>query len=210
MGLQKIGVVLLQGCRKLAAVEKHPLALLLLGTAIGSVAIPHFNARAARDARLADLRVEHAKSALATANDVDKRLNAILTTFANYLKDEVGDGNDVQAAPEAVIRLRERVYDQYGEFDATAWWWHWRYLRDASLLHLVDDNGATEIRHACETYQQTLIDTVNELGRLWRPLMKKGRIRTHSISHEEVRARIAALRNERVPAVERMVAPLLR
>ena len=188
---------------------RHPLTLLILGTAVGSVAIPAINAKSASREQLVQLRTEHARSAMSTANDVDKRLNAILTTFSNYSKDELSQSPDQKRARDALMALRERVYDQYSEFDAGAWWWHWRFQRDAMLLRLVDEDGARQIAAACRDYQQTLMDTVNELGRLWRPLMKGGPVMPGDLPEQHVRRRIAELRDERLRAVERMVSPLL-
>jgi hypothetical protein len=192
--------------RPLLELSKHPLTVLLLTTAIGSFVVPHINRGIARETKQQDLRVEQIRRAINTSAQVDRNLNAVTTSFFNFLRDEGQLTGGAASAARAA--LRSRVYQQYGEFERDAWWWHWQFLGDVSVLKITSREGEQRISEACSSYQERLLQSTAELDRLWRPLLR-GPFNADPIPVDEIRSRLKQLQADRQSAVRSMIAPLI-
>ena len=185
---------------------KHPLIVLVVATALGSVLIPYVNLRLARENRQRELRVSQGLQALRLSSETDLRLNLVLTEFANFVKDE---SNPDSAARSA---LRERVYRLYAEFNRDAWWWHWRLLTEVQVLHLVNGDAARIMSAAINEYAANLKESTQALDPLWGSLMASG-----TQPGSDVRSVLDSsillsrdLQRKRQEIVGRMIAPLVR
>ena len=185
---------------------KHPLVVLAVATALGSVLIPYVNSRIALENRQRELRVSQALQALRSSSETDRRLNLVLTEFANFVKDESASGSAARSA------LRERVYRLYAEFNRDAWWWHWQLLQETQVLHLVDDDAARIMRAAIEEYAANLKESTQALDPLWGRLIPTGTQPGRDVSSvlDSSSLRSMDLLRKRQEIIGRMIAPLVR
>lgn len=195
--------------QRLTALErtKHPLVVLVVATILGSVLIPYANGRFAKDSRLHDLKVSHAKQALQSASLTDRRLNLLLTEFAIFIK---GESRNNSAARSA---LRERVYTLYAEFNRDAWWWYWPMMQEARLLHLVDEEAARSMGIATEAYAANLQESTTALDPLWALLLTdatRPTPRDAAAVLASSTSRLMELQSARQEIIGRMVAPLTK
>lgn len=142
---------------------RHPLLLLLLGTLLGSVLIPYVSSQAAHSREIEELRTERALAALQESNNVDRRLNVLVTSFGTFWAD-TNDGTRESRQDE----LREKIYRVYEEFDRTAWWWFDEAWQTARYLNLLDDKEAKEARDLSEEYKASLLKCTAALDEIWR------------------------------------------
>jgi hypothetical protein len=185
---------------------KHPLVVLAVATVLGSVLIPYVNSRIARENRQRELRVSQAVQALRSSSETDRRLNLVLTEFANFVKDESPNDSAARSA------LRERVYRLYAEFNRDAWWWHWQLLQEIQVLHLVDDDAARIMRAAIEEYAANLKESTQALDPLWGRLISTGTQPGRDVSSvlDSSSLRSMDLLRKRQEIIGRMIAPLVR
>jgi hypothetical protein len=191
-----------------AEAVKHPLFVLLVGTLLGSIAIPQVNRSIEADRRLATTRVEYAQKALQSARDVDRKLNVISTLLDNFRKDQV---NPQTLTNESISQLRTQLYKLYEDFDREAWWWHWQALEDSDLLGLLTADTRQDFADAAEAYQRNLVAATQALDPLWRLTVDR---RTPDVSGmnlaaDEMLARLRELANERQQVVRQMVRAVL-
>jgi hypothetical protein len=188
---------------------KHPMVVLIVGTALGSVVIPYLNARIDNQRRLAELKSQRAALVLQSAGEVDRLLNLLLTEFGTFRKDQIATNSATPAAKEA---LRTRVYDVYREFDRRAWWWHWQTLEEAPVLNLVTDEGFAKLDAGVRCYHQALLASAGALDPLWSEFIRK-KSNTYSTNAKEMVEEAAlTLRkqtNQRRGCVRQMVRALL-
>lgn len=141
---------------------KHPLLILLLGTLLGSVIVPYISGRSARAREIEELRVTSAVAAVQNGNDVDRRLNGLLTTFESFWK-------DTPEAERAARKgeLRSKIYSLYEEFDHTAWWWFDESRHQARLLGLLSEKEAIEAEALSSQYRHGLEEGVAAIDSAW-------------------------------------------
>jgi hypothetical protein len=186
---------------------KHPVVVLAVATLLGSVLVPYVNARIAQQNSHRELRMSHALQVLRSSSETDRRINLLLTEFANFIQDEsISD-------PAARTALRERVYRLYGEFNRDAWWWYWPLLQEVRVLGLVDESAAIVMSAAIEKYAVYLQESTQALDPLWRHLVSN---RAQSGSNQvssilaSTSSRLKDLQQKRQEAIGQMVAPLIR
>jgi len=146
----------------LPEVLKHPLIVLLLGSLIGSVIVPYVSGRSARAGQIEELKMSSALAAVKNNNDVDRRLNILITTFGSFWKDTQETTREDRKA-----ELRTKIYGLYEEFDQTAWWWFDEARQQAKLLGLLSEEEASETEAISAQYNNSLGKSVAALDSVW-------------------------------------------
>lgn len=198
------------GASRTWEISKHPLVLLTVATLLGSVLVPYVNARIDRERQRRELKTQRAIAILQSAFNVDRRLNLILTEFANFDKDRVTAGATTSASKEA---LRSRVYTLYEDFNRDAWWWHWQVLEEAKILGLVDDLSRAQLDQAVSRYHDALVASTAELDPVWTEFIRNPgtpRPETAAKTIKAARSKLKALSDRRQACVRQMIEAILR
>ena len=143
----------------------HPLTVLLIGTALSTVLIPHFSSQIDH-ARLIDkARVKKATEILADNAETERNLNELLTTLSIFKK--------VVAAPlrasSAWIerkRLRALMEQRYLQFDRQAWWWISQMDMEARILEIASTQELETLEQTRNQYNDNLITSTKTIDKL--------------------------------------------
>jgi len=191
-------------------VSKHPLVVLVAGAIIGSIVVPRVNARIERARRLHELRTQRATRVLESGFDIERRFNAVTTTFQSFYKDEVITGTANHDSRQA---FRTRVHATYQEFDRDAWWWHWQTLDEVRVLQLVGNVQLGALEQAVKNYQEALLASTDALDRYWDELLRRAELvspEEGAQTMKEVPHRLEQCRLRRRQSILQMVEAIVR
>jgi hypothetical protein len=146
---------------------RHPLTVLFIGTVITSMAVPWLNARSARARQIEDARQQKALEILKGTTDDNARLNAVRSAFQVFER-EGGLTGQAETIEARRAELRKRVYDGYGEFEQSAWWWYWNIGREAELFGWLPPGDIAEFRRLAQLYQDNLFECSNLVQAPWK------------------------------------------
>jgi hypothetical protein len=183
--------------------SRHPITLLLAGSALSAIVLPWIGARM-NDRQLIDsARLRQCQTILENSAQVNRRLNGLLTTMEMFIKDTAFE---VVLAQSERDRMRIELARQYREFDAHAWWWISGLPTEVKLLRIdVDSKNLGDI---LGRYQANLVESTAVLDGLWeacvRKEMKPGDPHTTGLA-SKTRAQFSALQSERQDLVGKLV-----
>lgn len=146
---------------------RHPLTVLLIGTIISSLAIPWLNARSTRARQIEEARQTKAMEILKGIGADNVRLNAVRSAFDVFEKEGGLAGNPV-LTEERRVELRKRVYDSYGNFEQTAWWWYWEIGREAELFGWLPKSDIASFQALARRYQDNLFQSSTSIQKPWK------------------------------------------
>jgi hypothetical protein len=138
---------------------RHPLTVLCIGTVITTLAVPWLNARSSVARQIAEARQAKALEVLKGVGSDNVRLNLVRSAFQVFEK-EGGLTGTPEIIEQRRAELRKRVYDGYGEFEQTAWWWYWEIAREAELFGWLSPSKAAEFRQLAKQYSTNLSESV--------------------------------------------------
>ena len=138
---------------------RHPLTVLCIGTVITTLAVPWLNARSSVARQVSEARQTKALEVLKGVGSDNVRINLVRSAF-NVFEREGGLSGTPEIVEQRRTELRKRVYDGYGEFEQTAWWWYWEIAREAELFGWLTPAKAAEFRGLAKQYEQNLYDSM--------------------------------------------------
>ena len=112
---------------------KHPLVLLLVGSALSYLLIPWITDRSSHKRVLQEERVERAVDILKQGLTDDQKLISMLNLFEMFNKDVEADPKTYKTAQ---AELKTSFDKQYLDFDQHAWWWGHDLPIQSGLLEL--------------------------------------------------------------------------
>jgi|GEM_PF-1413478 len=146
---------------------RHPLTILLIGTIISSLAIPWLNARSTRARQIQDARQAKAMEIIKSIGADNVRLNSVRSAFDVFEK-EGGLAGGNALIEERRLELRKRVYDSYGDFEQTAWWWYWEIGRESELFGWLPEADISSFQALAKRYQENLYQSTTSIQKPWR------------------------------------------
>ncbi len=138
---------------------RHPLTVLCIGTVITTLAVPWLNARSSVATQIAQARQAKAMEVLKGVGSDNVRLNLVRSAF-NVFEKEGGLSGTPEIIEQRRTELRKRVYDGYGQFEQTAWWWYWEIAREAELFGWLSAENAAEFRQLAKQYADNLYQSI--------------------------------------------------
>lgn len=146
---------------------RHPLTVLFVGTVITSMAVPWLNTQSARARQIEDARQQKAMEILKGATADNARLNSVRSAFRVF-EEEGGLTGSAELVEARRGELRKRVYDSYGEFEQSAWWWYWGIGREAELFGWLAKPDIAEFQKLAKQYQDNLSEASTLVQKPWR------------------------------------------
>jgi hypothetical protein len=146
---------------------RHPLTVLLMGTIITSLAIPWLNARSARARQIQEAQQAKAMEIIKSIGADNVRLNAVRSAFDVFEK-EGGLTGGPALIEERRVELRKRVYDSYGDFEQTAWWWYGEIGREAELFGWLPKSDMSTFQTLATHYQENLLQSAAAIQKPWK------------------------------------------
>ncbi len=151
--------------KQLPDILRHPLTLAIIGSIVGSWLIPWVVGQSQRKAALAEARVKQGIEIMTTSNSVNVTVNKMKTAFQIFERHSLSTTGAEYA--DRSKELRKTIFETYGEFDSTAWWWPWNIYYQGILLHTLPDERQEKFKHAVEAYMANLTKTAELLGPPW-------------------------------------------
>ncbi len=148
--------------KKFLDICKHPLVLLLVGSALSYLLIPWITDRSSHKRVLQEQRVERAVDVLKQGLTDDQKLISILNLFEMFNKDAEADPKSYKTAQ---AELKTSFDKQYLEFDQHAWWWGHDLPVQGGLLELPLESKK-EIETLNYEYSKNLLAAVQQIDTL--------------------------------------------
>jgi hypothetical protein len=188
---------------------KHPLLLLMVGSIVGSILIPHISERTSRTKALQDARLRKAVEIIDNNTRTISQLNALRTRLGMFHNDNVRSKPTPAKLKEWQDKLGADMNDRYLEFEKTGWWWYRDLNDEAVILEIVPPTGSDKLRNDVNAYHTNILDTVKALNEMWHPYVDADY--DYKDSHmtevqESVSKEWDKLTNARTEAVNNLVA----
>ncbi|MDT7042840.1 hypothetical protein [Candidatus Nitronereus thalassa] len=152
----------------------HPLIILLVGTVLSSILIPSWfresdEAKLRREARLG-LAVEVTKH----SSEGTQLLNRVVTTLELFCRDEP-DARAIPRTEADLLALRQRLAEEYAEFNLRAWYWYWEVLVRANGLSMTEESQQ-QLMSLFEHHKTLVSEFGVVLGKVWKRCTSLGPI----------------------------------
>ena len=141
------------------SVWKHPLMLLLLGSALSYRLIPWISEKSSHRQLLQEQRINRACDVLKQGLIDDEQLNSIQTAFEIFNKEAESDPKGYKTAK---AELKSSFSKLYFEFDKHGWWWDHDLPVQSKLLELPPGSDKT-IEQLHDKYKTNLLDSVQQV-----------------------------------------------
>jgi hypothetical protein len=138
---------------------KHPLVLLLVGSALSYLLIPWITDSSSHKRVLQEERVERAVDVLKQGLIDDQKLISMVNLFEMFNKEAAADPTTSKTAQ---AELKVSFDKQYLEFDQHAWWWGHDLPVQSGLLELPPGSKQT-IESLNYEYGKNLLDAVKQI-----------------------------------------------
>jgi len=145
--------------KKFLEICKHPLVLLLVGSALSYLLIPWITDSSSHKRVLQEERVERAVDVLKQGLTDDQKLISMVNLFEMFNKDVEADPKTYKAAQ---AELKTAFDKQYLEFDQHAWWWGHDLPIQSGLLELPAESKQT-IESLNYEYSKNLLAAVKQI-----------------------------------------------
>jgi len=139
----------------------HPLVLLVVGTALGSVIIPGLTTRAASSKLRQETQQQTALEVLQNGFDVDRDFNAVRTHIEAFIERQ-RQAHDALASAKADVQAK--FDDLYQEFNKLAWWWTSQEYNKAQVLGLLSAGQLRDFESLKECYRMNLVVSTGEVS----------------------------------------------
>jgi len=148
---------------------RHPLFLLIMATVLTTIIVPKISYRL----KLKETRLKKALEIIEQSTEVNRRLNALLTTLEMFHKDNSGVAARLSDYKEEQKKLREIMMERYLEFDKVAWYWYSNVYTEAHLLGFVSVKELHIIGELVYRYEAKLIESTHSLDNLWNIFLRE-------------------------------------
>ncbi|MEO8595614.1 MAG: hypothetical protein ABI759_20010 [Candidatus Solibacter sp.] len=147
---------------------KHPILILLIGSAMSAFVVPWLSARINDRRLLEEARLQQCRNILASGSETDRKLNTLLVTMEMFVKDNAS----LPAIPEQErAHMRTELSQLYRDFDSQAWWWFSRLSTENKLLRI--DYNSQALSAITQRYQDNVIAATNAIDKLWTLCVRK-------------------------------------
>ncbi|HXO41238.1 MAG TPA: DUF3617 family protein [Thermoanaerobaculia bacterium] len=146
---------------RISQMVRHPLFLLVAGTALGSVIIPGLTTLAASSKLRQEALQQIALEVLQKGFDVDRDFNAVKTHIDAFI-DRQRQAHDALASAKADVRAK--FDDFYQEFNKVAWWWASQEYDKARVLDLLSAGQLRDFESLKECYRMNLVVSTGEVS----------------------------------------------
>jgi hypothetical protein len=140
---------------------RHPLFLLVAGTALGSVIIPGLTTIAASQKLQQETEQQTALEVLQDGSEVDRDFNEVRTHIEAFI-DRQRQAHDALASQKADVQAK--FDDLYQEFNKVAWWWPAQESNKARVLDLLSAGQLRAFESLEECYRMNLVVSTGELS----------------------------------------------
>jgi hypothetical protein len=145
----------------------HPLLLLAVATAIGSILIPYFSERATRKKVLQEARLRKAIDIVDNNTRTVSQLNSLGTRVVMFHENNARLKPTPARLRELQDKLIEDMDSRYLEFEKTGWWWYRDLNDEAVILKIVPASGSDSLRNDVNAYGANILNTTNALKGFW-------------------------------------------
>jgi len=148
---------------------KHSLFILLFGTLLGSIIIPHINDVSARKRMQYEQKQRIAFDIFKNNLEVTEQLHTLHKTMELFHYEFYRMGSNKKNYPilNEQKALRNRLNPLYLEFNKHAWWWYWDIYHEANIFGLVPTNESDRMIKLFEPYKNNLLKSLKTLDALW-------------------------------------------
>jgi hypothetical protein len=129
---------------------RHPLGLLILGSALSSLLIPWISSRSTEAKLLQEARLTRALEVGTHNRDFDSKLNGLLTYMEMFHTQNVRMKLKPAELKEAQTAFRNKYTERYLALNETAWWWYGDITREAYLLRLTSEKDRKRLNEDCK------------------------------------------------------------
>jgi hypothetical protein len=152
---------------------RHPLAVLLIGTALSTLLIPRFSERIDRAKLVQEGRLKKSMEIIADNKETERNLNRLLTTLEIFHKDNSGPAARLSNYKKEQKELRRIMVDRYLEFDAQAWWWYSNIYVEARILGIASPQELIRLNQLSDLYGQNLKTSTAVIDDLWNAYLRE-------------------------------------
>jgi hypothetical protein len=151
----------------------HPLTVLLIGTALSTVLIPHFSSQIDHARLIDEARVKKATEILADNADTERNLNELITTLAIFEKDSRGPAARFISLDKAQKELRALMERRYLQFNRQAWWWISQMHAEAKILEIASKQELDTLEQTRNQYNDNLITSTKAIDKVWGAFLRE-------------------------------------
>jgi len=183
---------------------RHPLVLLLIGTALSSWLIPYFSARLDHEKLLREARLKKATEIVADNKETERNLNRLLTTLEIFHKDNSGSATRSANYKKEQSELRRIMAERYLEFDKQGWWWYSQIYDEAKILEIVSPHDLERLGQISQQYSQNIGSSVGAVDELWSLFLRETYVPSDPRNLElikQTRSKLEDLNRERAKLV---------
>jgi hypothetical protein len=151
---------------------QNPLALLLIGTILGSVLIPKLNDISNRNKLRHEERIKLALMIVEQSHETDRRLSSLMDYLVLFRKDHTDGSETKSQLKKEQWDARKSFNEMYISFNSQAWWWHWNVKSESSLSALATPEETQTIAKLDREYSDSLLQCTDAVTQLWDPFLK--------------------------------------
>lgn len=152
---------------------KHPLALLLIGTLIGSLLIPNINEQSNERRLRHEERLKIAISIIEQSHETDRRMSNLMNFLNLFHNDHKVKGMQLPSLESDQYKAREKFNDMFLAFNGQAWFWHWNVRSESTLSALATPEEEKKISVLAREYSNALSEETAALTPLWKAFLKE-------------------------------------
>lgn len=149
--------------RRIKAFLHHPLTLLAVTAFLSYFIVPAL----AHKSEIRQQRLKRALELLKHDEEVNSRLNNVLTTLEIFHKDNRGVAARLVDYQQEQRELRKTMNARYIDFDRIAWWWYKRVPTEARMLGLIAEEETRYADSLVRSYDENLVATTDTINNLW-------------------------------------------
>jgi hypothetical protein len=159
--------------KKPLKILRHPLTVLLLGTALSSLLIPYFSGRIDNEKLIREARLKKAMEIIGDNTETERNLNKLLTTLEVFHKDNSGPAARLTDYKKEQKELRRIMIERYLEFDKQAWWWYSQINVEAKILDIASPQELERLHQISNEYGENLKTSTAAVDDLWNAFLRE-------------------------------------
>jgi hypothetical protein len=179
---------------------RHPLTILLIGTALSSWLIPYFSARLDHEKLIREARLRKATEIIEDNKETERNLNRLLTTLEMFHKDNSGSAARASNYKKEQRELRRIMAERYLEFDRQGWWWYSQIYDEAKILEIVSPHELERLGQISQQYSENIGSSVGAVDGLWSLFLRETYVPSEPKNLElmkQTRSKLESLNRER-------------
>lgn len=151
----------------------HPLTILVIGTVLSVVLIPHYSSRIDHQKLIDEARLKKATEILSDNADTERNLNRLFTTLGIFDKDSRGPAARFFSLERAQKELRTVMVERYLESDRQAWWWPSQIHVEAKILEIASQEELNRLNQISKQYNDNLKASTAAIDTLWKAFLRE-------------------------------------